>query len=79
MEEKIDEFKGRKGLYEIPKESFVSDIQKYFNISAEILQTENGFHTESQTYRFEQRNTYMILLQHIYSISGSCCPYIENS
>ena len=54
MEEKTDEFKEGK-TYEIPKESFEAIFQKYFNISAEILQTGTVFHTEIQTYRYRTR------------------------
>ena len=54
MEEKADEFKEGK-TYEIPKESFEAIFQKYFNISAEILQTGTVFHTETQTYRYRTR------------------------
>ena len=46
----------RKGkTYEIPKESLKRIFQKYFNISAEILQTGTVFHTETQTYRYRTR------------------------
>ena len=63
MEEKTDEFKEGK-TYEIPKESFEAIFQKYFNISAEILQTGTVFHTEYRHIGIEPEESYMILLPH---------------
>ena len=77
MEEKTDEFKEGK-TYEIPKESFETIFQKYFNISAEILQTGTVFHTETQTYRYRTRGIVYDFAPTPYIPYPEVVSYIEN-
>lgn len=77
MEEKTDEFKEGK-TYEIPKESFETIFQKYFNISAEILQTGTVFHTEIQTYRYRTRGIVYDFAPTPYIPYPEVVSYIEN-
>ena len=77
MEEKTDEFKEGK-TYEIPKESFEAIFQKYFNISAEILQTGTVFHTETQTYRYRTRGIVYDFAPTPYIPYPEVVSYIEN-
>ena len=77
MEEKTDEFKEGK-TYEIPKESFETLFQKYFNISAEILQTGTVFHTEIQTYRYRTRGIVYDFAPTPYIPYPEVVSYIEN-
>ena len=77
MEEKTDEFKEGK-TYEIPKESFEAIFQKYFNISAEILQTGTVFHTEIQTYRYRTRGIVYDFAPTPYIPYPEVVSYIEN-
>ena len=55
-----------------------SIFQKYFNISAEILQTGTVFHTETQTYRYRTRGIVYDFAPTPYIPYPEVVSYIEN-
>ncbi len=79
-------FQWKKKLMNLRKERLMKSqknhlkryFKKYFNISAEILQTGTVFHTETQTYRYRTRGIVYDFAPTPYIPYPEVVSYIEN-